>query len=265
MADADDRPIYFLHIPKTAGSSVSLWLAQRVRGSAMCQAKIWDQLVQCDEAGLAECRIFAGHYGIELDRYLGVALRTMTVFRDPLQRTFSHYLHVRRDTNHPWHPRVSPQSFEVFLRDSQNWPMVENFQARYLVRSGLDMRRFTRRLDTSPGKLSRLSTTSEDVRYLFDQGYVREQSHAALDGIDVVGTTDRIPLFLEQAARTFSLESDGSEAVPRENVAPDRSGIESISQASLDLVAELTAIDQSLFQAARLREKAGMLAGRPAP
>ena len=265
MADTDDRPIYFLHIPKTAGSSVTLWLAQQARSSAMCQAKNWDQLVQCDKTGLAGCRIFAGHYGMDLNIYLGVALRTMTVFRDPLQRTFSHYLHVRRDTNHPWHPRVSLQSFEVFLRDSQNWPMVENFQARYLVRSGLDMRHFTGRLDTSPSKLSRLSTTSEDVRYLFDQSYVREQSHAALNSIDVVGTTDRIPLFLEQAARTFSLASDGSEVVPRENVAPDRNGIEAISQASLDLVAKLTVIDQSLFQAARLREKAGMPANRPAP
>lgn len=253
----DDRPIYFLHIPKTAGSSVTLWLSRQAPDGAMCAAKIWDQLLRCDEAGLAGYAMFAGHFGVDLDRYLGVALRTMTVLRDPLQRTFSHYLHVQRDTAHPWHARVRPQSFEAFLLDVQNRPMIENFQARYLVRSGLDMRRFVRRLDLSPAKTSRLSTTSEDVRYLFDRRYVHEQSHAALDGIDVVGTTDRIALFLKQAARTFSLGS-GDDPAPRENVAPDRSGIEAVSQSSLDLVAELTTIDQSLFQAARLREAAAL-------
>lgn len=251
----NDRPIYFLHIPKTAGSTVNLWLSRRVRDGAMCPARIWDQLLRCEEAGLAGHAVFAGHFGVDLERYLGVALRTMTVFRDPLQRTLSHYLHVRRAIGHPYHPRVGPQSFEVFLRDTQNRPMIENFQARYLVRSGLDMRRFVGCLDLSPAKASRLSTTSEDVRYMFDRHYVHEQSHAALDGIDVVGTTDRIASFLERAARTFSLDPC-DDPVPRENVAPDRSGIEAISQSSLDLVAELTTIDQSLFQAARLREAA---------
>jgi len=260
----DDRPIYFLHIPKTAGSSVTLWLSQRVRDGAMCPARIWDQLLRCDEAGLAGYAMFAGHYGLDLDRYLGVTLRTMTVFRDPLQRTLSHYLQVSRDTNHPWHSRVSLQSFEVFLRDVQNWPMIENFQARYLVRSGLDMRCFTRCLDLSSAKMNRLSTTSEDVRYMFDRHYVQDQSLAALDGIDVVGTTDRIALFLERAARTFSLGS-GDGPVPQENVATDRSNIEAVSQSSIDLIAELTTIDQSLFQSARLREMAPLPAdGLPA-
>ena len=134
--------------------------------------------------------MFAGHYGVDLDRYLDVTLRTMTVFRDPLQRTLSHYLEVCRAIHHPWHPRVSLQSFDVFLRDTQNWPMIENFQARYLVRSGLDMRQFTHHLDVSAEKTNRMSTTVEDIRYLFDQHYVREQSWAALDRIDVVGTTD---------------------------------------------------------------------------
>ena len=202
----------------------------------------------------AHFKIYAGHYGIDLGLYLETELSTISLLRDPLQRTLSHYLHVHRDTSHPYHWRVSRQSFDVFIQDAQNWPMIENFQARYLVASGLDMRSFTHRLDLSPEKLNRLSTTSEDVRYLLDRNYVRERACETLDRIDVLGTTTSIKTFLERIAYTFSLNLEASEEVPRENVATNRWELKDLSQSSIDLVSELTAIDQLIFEIATARE-----------
>jgi hypothetical protein len=44
--------IYFLHIPKTAGSSVSRWLSKQVGEEKTCPAKIWDQIISIERTFL---------------------------------------------------------------------------------------------------------------------------------------------------------------------------------------------------------------------
>ncbi|NPD69009.1 sulfotransferase family 2 domain-containing protein (plasmid) [Lichenicola cladoniae] len=262
MGEPNDQPIYFLHIPKTAGTSVRHWLTRHVPEGALCSAQLWDQLVQLDRRDLASFKVFTGHFGIDLDRYLETDLRTITVLRDPVQRTLSHYLHVHRDTAHPSHWRVSQQSFDVFVQDQQNWPMIENFQARYLVPSGFNMWHFSNRLDLSPEKQYKLSTTSEDMRYLFDKIYVREQALAALDRIDVLGTTSSISAFMKQVEHTFSFASTSADEIPRENVATYNQAVERFTQSSLDLIAELTVIDHLIYETACARQLATQIPHR---
>ena len=227
------------------------WLAERVEPGALCPARIWDQLIQFEIEDLAGFSVYAGHFGVDLGDYIGAAPTTITMLRDPRERTLSHYLHVKRDIHHPCHARVVGQSLEQFLQDKQNWPMIENFQARYMVRSGLDMHGFRKRYDGAPEKSSKLSTTSEDIRYLYDKTYVRDTAMETIAQCRVVGTTAHVDGFLERVAAILPKRPGAARSPPVENAAPNREDLGFLSAAILEFIAELTTIDRSLFETAR--------------
>jgi hypothetical protein len=242
--------LYFLHIPKTAGSSITEWLTQRVGTTATCPAKTWDQLVvELAECGIENYRLFAGHFGWGLDEILGRPLRTFTVFRDPLERTISHYRHVHRDRYHPRHNAVKNQTFADFITDVENRPMIENFQARYLVKNVVDPMRLVRCLDRDMTKHNRLSTASEESRYLFDKSYVRETSIRHFDSLEVVGVTSEVDEFLASIASKFHF-LDAPPIAPKSNVAPPCGGSITVDDKSRDIVGALTEIDADLYRRA---------------
>jgi hypothetical protein len=123
---------YFLHIPKTAGTSAIAWLRDFGRFK-MCPHSLWILLLQADRASLGQYDLFCGHFYRYLGNYLRVPLTIFTFLRNPLDRAFSHYRHILRDENHYFHDRVREQgSFLAFLYDPVTQPLVRNFQARAL-------------------------------------------------------------------------------------------------------------------------------------
>jgi len=246
--------IYFLHIPKTGGLSVSLWLKRQIGESHTCAAITWDELIRIDPSELRRCRLFCGHFGIDLKRFLHGSLRTVTVLRDPVERTISHYHHVYRDTYHPCHRRVVRESLDEFVQNPDNWPMIDNFQARYLVGTPVNITNYSARFDRSDSKLGRLSVLSEDARFLLDPGYVREKSREVIEReITVIGTTEQLPEFLSSVAQEFSLPLPRPEDVPFINVAPLPVRDVQVASKTRDIIRELTPIDQELWNSCRRR------------
>jgi Sulfotransferase family len=254
---AKPAPLYFLHIPKTAGTSVTRWLSEQVGADSTCPAKNWDQLVRVERGRLASYRIFAGHFGMDLQDFLGRKVTTVTLPRDPLLRTLSHYRHVHRDVVHPLHLQVSQQSFRQFVEDQRNWSMIENFQARYLVQGPISFRKVAACYDRAEAKFHRLSVAAEDARFLFDPAWVREQAFAALrHPVSVAGTTDCLRRFLNQVANLPALARvPDTQDVPFENASALPAASEEIDPGTLDLVRDLTTIDQELYDHVKLQTR----------
>ncbi len=182
----------------------------------------------------------------------------MTVLRDPIERTWSHYRHVVRDIKHPRHNGVARQSFEEFLNDRENWPMIENFQARYLVKSPLSLKDYVGRLDPAAAKLNRLSVASEEARYLLEPSYVRQHALENLKSMRVLGVTTKLSRFLSDVTSTFSLNhGDGNIAVPLENIAPTNLTVTNFTTSMIQIIHDLTHLDQELYDKtlARLSQK----------
>jgi hypothetical protein len=248
--------LYFLHIPKTAGLSVTQWLSDRLGAEGKCPAMVWDQLVALDRRDIRRCKWFAGHFGVELESFLRHQLSTVTVLRDPVARTVSHYAHVARRPLHPHHLRVSrgSQSLDAFVKDRDNWSMIENFQARYLARGAVSFKGYAGRYDSTAAKVNRLAVLSEDARYLLDPVYVRESAIEALQHrVRVVGTTEQLRDFLCRVAEAFRLRPLAEvEAIPIENAAPVPAASE-LAPATLEIIHHLTAIDRELYDWVKLQ------------
>lgn len=127
--------IYYFHIPKTAGMSVWHFLDQVFPSEKICPWWLWDQLVTATTAELEGWDVFRGHFLAHLEPYLGRELATFTFLRDPVERTISHYYHVRRARDHPWHKHVLQVSLEQFCVDPETQHVVKNYQACYLAKS----------------------------------------------------------------------------------------------------------------------------------
>lgn len=94
------KPVLFLHIPKTAGTSLLLTLRNtfgdsHVRRITQVDEHVGETVAQIIETGLAGVSCLAGHLPIYLfDRVLD-RFRPFTVLRDPVERVLSVYRFIR--------------------------------------------------------------------------------------------------------------------------------------------------------------------------
>ena len=130
---AQTQGVYFFHIPKTAGMSVWRCLEDIFPADKLCPWWLWDQLIGVTGHELNQWDLFRGHFLAHLEPYLGRQLATFTILRDPVERTISHYYHVRRAMDHPSYSYAQQLSLAEFCVHPMTRHMVENYQAGYLT------------------------------------------------------------------------------------------------------------------------------------
>lgn len=101
-----DYPLIFLHLPKTAGTTLNGILARQYAGqtayaikSDRLEANIESFKTQAADAR-HRIRLLLGHQAFGLHGYLAPGARYITVIREPVARVISHY-HYVRSHRHP--------------------------------------------------------------------------------------------------------------------------------------------------------------------
>jgi hypothetical protein len=244
-----DRAIYFQHIPKTAGSSVMEWLGSHY-ADRLCPVGIADELVMIPPEKLATYQAFVGHFHSYLGPYLGRDLMTVTTLREPVARTRSHWHQVRRHQQHPHHHRVINQSFSDFVMDDLNRVMIEDYQARYLVKLPLSLSAMAGRFSDADHARFALSEMLEQTSQLVDKSELLGGARAVLNSMAVVGVTERLHDFLIRFAEAADLPQPLSTVVPRANVTNRQDAkAEGLSAEALRRLQQLTRIDRQLYDA----------------
>ena len=144
MTAANDgsNKLLFLHIPKTAGSSLTRILKSNFRKKKIFHQMDPRELEKHLEAGDCPQRLYIGHYGYDLVNRFKVRPKVLTVLRDPRQRVISHYYFYRAYDEAalgPWEKKIAElcrrHDFRTFI--TLDVPEIEqsfsNLQTRQLA------------------------------------------------------------------------------------------------------------------------------------
>jgi len=205
---------------------------------------MWEDIINLPMDVLDAYDAFRGHFLAYLERYLGRKLVTFTVLRNPVERTISHYCHVQRAPEHPFHSEARALSLADFCTHPRTRHMVRNYQAGYLAcPAAKDPREVAQTMTKdhfATYKLQLALDPSPDEFPDRDELY-RAASHR-LRSFAAVGITERLRESLILIARHF-----GAPHPPefgRRNVAPSRIAVD---DHTTRIIRECTEVDHELY------------------
>lgn len=92
------RPrLFFMHLPKTAGMALRLFLGNQYPVDRIMPANDWRELLSVEIADLGRYDLFQGHFSCGLMDLLSADVEPVVFLREPIARTISHLKHMRRD------------------------------------------------------------------------------------------------------------------------------------------------------------------------
>lgn len=132
---SSDDVVYFMHVPKTAGTSFISVLAGYFSKEEFFPFGLPNYLRQYEKSELEAYRCFHGHFlGVALDEHLPRAPTCrVTMLRDPLRRTASYYRHMQSEKPNPHFHKANTLDLSSFLNDPDVRPAIADLQSRFLL------------------------------------------------------------------------------------------------------------------------------------
>lgn len=169
-----DSKLIFVHIPKTAGSTLDQILDRKAKGNVCWlpggTRKTVDRLSHLAPEDLLRFKVFAGHVPLGLHALIPATCRYITILRDPVERLVSHYYHVLDKPHHPSYEQIVEGGMSLLdFVASDISQEVDNLQTRFVA--GIEANRATP-MNGCNDELLRTATQNLDT--LFDGVLVQE-------------------------------------------------------------------------------------------
>jgi hypothetical protein len=221
-----EEAVIFLHLPKTAGTTVNRLIEWEYRLSEMYSVDPvlfkWSaaHLRKLPAGRLKKIRMFKGHMVFGLHEVLSQPATYITVLRDPVDRVISAFYFMRSYKLHPlyWKLRHNNWTLEDFVRRYQR----ENVQAKVVAGSEYD----------APCTPEILEKAKQNLRRHFS----------------VVGLSERLEESLALMKLRFGWKLASYSSF---NVTRSRPKKDDLPKATLDLIREKNTFDIELYQCAR--------------
>jgi len=124
---------YFLHIPKTAGSSFTCFLDEYYEKEKIFPFQNWNDFLKKRPSNMPNYELARGHFGYCFHHVFGIEkINFMTILRNPIERTISQYHHMTVDRmNNNWIYEFPYSKIEHMLYKCP-W-VISNIQVKHLA------------------------------------------------------------------------------------------------------------------------------------
>jgi len=136
--------VLFIHIPKTAGTTFTAVLDRQFEAEEICPAYYWRELLQIPRRELLGYSLIRGHFDYSVTELLR-DVRVITMLRDPVARTLSHYRYMASLDHHPLREVYAALPLPDVLEDPELSRNMANLQTALIGRDS-DLEQMRRQL-----------------------------------------------------------------------------------------------------------------------
>lgn len=241
------RPLYFLHIHKTAGTTVGAYLSGLVHPKQCLLAHFWHQVLDRDKSEVTQYALSKGHFGRSFVDLFTSPPAVVTFLREPLHTLRSHWAHVRRSPNLPLNELIGSRTLIEVLRSDLGRRWFRNAQTRALGQDTLPaIREFHAKYGPERGKqyeidlvrfVQLLETKESDETLL-------QRAVEFMDQCLFVGLQERLDESMPMLAERLGFYPPAT--MPLTNAAPIKA-YPPLSDEETEVALELTELDRQLY------------------
>jgi len=244
----EDDILYFLHIQKTAGTTLMNILDSYFDLDTIYSEQFWRKLLPNIPNDFAKYKLVRGHFGYGLHRILPKKPVYITMLRDPIERTISDYEHIRRENiNTKEHVPKNETILDVLKNPRTRWTYV-NPQTAY-IEPDLDIVSLTK--SWNPERVARFEIRSALWRAIktTPENKLLENAKKHLSEFAFVGIVERFEESLFLLYYTFGWKPMA--ATWKLNVAPKHNKGHQLTEEALKEIIDCTRLDAELYKFAQ--------------
>ena len=251
MSSSPRPPLYFWHIPKTAGTSFTGWLESHFGAQEVFGPHLLPDLRSAADSDVCGKQLFRGHFGAELPQRLAAPVTSLVLLREPRARTVSHLSHIWRAPDHYLHERIQGTrgDLRAVFADEVLRTSVTDMQARYLAVDPVGTER-SRPPVTVPAAL--LGQVQYELAPLPAPQVVARRAWRRLMGLSAFGFAEDLDGFATRVAAQRGWRAP--EPLPRSNAKPSGSSpwsLRAMGPVDLQVLDQLNPVDGPLYRRAR--------------
>jgi len=229
--------VYFLHIPKTAGTTFRAFLEDHYHSDTICPHWLLEDILKLPPRQLNSYQLICGHYAYYIVSKLLAPPSIVTMLRDPIDRTISHFYHIKNTKDHWFNEEVSGMSLDDFLNDPIGISEILNFQTRFIAFDNIQEQNFGfANIRNDLNKLDLLLNNEELLNIALNR----------MRSFRFVGITERFDESLTLLSHEFGWPAPVT--FPKYNVAPYREKYHELSESTLHRIKELNRLDLVLYE-----------------